>query len=131
LFRWHKVQALKIDNVKLALDSTVDNFLWHPYGRYPEKCGIFYPNNEIRVPFKKDLELIGFESIEQYLPHSVSMQFRIGQDVPSNVARFNYTSLFLGKTTLGPCLIKICIFQEDCLRLMLLCVMQSGGSNQC
>jgi hypothetical protein len=40
-FRLHKVQALKIDNVKLALDSTVDDFLWRPYVRYPEKCGIF------------------------------------------------------------------------------------------
>jgi hypothetical protein len=41
LFRLHKVQALKIDNVKLALDSTVDDFHWRPYVRYPEKCGIF------------------------------------------------------------------------------------------
>jgi hypothetical protein len=105
LFRWHKVQALKIENVKLALDLTVDDFLWRPYVRYPEKCGIFYPNNEIWVPFKKDLdknilsffvclrvsELVGFESIEQYLPHRVSMQFGIDQDVPSNVPRCNGT----------------------------------------
>jgi hypothetical protein len=26
LFRWHKVKALKLDNVKLALDSAVDDF---------------------------------------------------------------------------------------------------------
>ena len=105
LLKWHKVMPLKIDNVRLALDSAIDDFLWRPYVRYPNKCGMFYPNNEIWVPFKKDLdtkmlsfvicsrvaELVGFESIEQYLPHRVAMQFGIDQDVPSYVARFNET----------------------------------------
>jgi len=31
LFRWHKVKDLKTDNVRLALDSTIDDFLWRPY----------------------------------------------------------------------------------------------------
>ncbi|XP_024634659.1 uncharacterized protein [Medicago truncatula] len=106
LFRWHKVKILKIDSVKWALDSAVDDFLWRPYVRYADKCELFYPNDEISVPFKKDLvdeqmlsfviclrvsELVGFDSIEQYLPHRVAMQFGMDQDVPSDVPRFNET----------------------------------------
>ncbi|XP_058782356.1 uncharacterized protein LOC131656750 [Vicia villosa] len=105
LFRWHKVQALKIDDVKLALDSAVDDFLWRPYGKYADKCGMFYPDDETWVPFSKELdkamlafaiclrvsELVGFDSIEQYLPHRVAMQFGVDQDIPSYVSRFNET----------------------------------------
>jgi len=105
LFRWHKVKALKLDNVKLALDSAVDDFLWRPYVRYADNCGMFYPNDEICVPFNEDLdkkvlsfvtclrvsELVGFDSIEQYLPHRVAMQFGMDQDVPRYVPRFNET----------------------------------------
>ncbi|PNX67362.1 hypothetical protein L195_g055588, partial [Trifolium pratense] len=58
--------------------------------RYSDNRGMFYPNDEIWIPFKKDLvddqmlsfvislrvsELVGFDSIEQYLPHRVTMQF--------------------------------------------------------
>ncbi|MCI13762.1 serine/threonine-protein phosphatase 7 long form-like protein, partial [Trifolium medium] len=95
-FRWNKIQVLKIENVKLALDSAIDDFLWRPYVRYSDKYETFYPNDEIWVPFVKDLDkemfsfvtclrvfqLVGFESIEQYLPHRVAMQFGIDQDVP-------------------------------------------------
>ena len=56
LFRWHKVQALEIDSVKLALDSTINDFLWRPYVRYADKCEMFYPNDAFSVPFKKDLD---------------------------------------------------------------------------
>ncbi|CAL5202083.1 unnamed protein product [Lathyrus oleraceus] len=105
LFRWNKVQALKIDDVKLALDSAVDDFLWRPYGKYADKCGMFYPKDEIWVPFSKELdkamlsfaicmrvsELVGFDSIEQYLPHRVAMQFGVDQDIPSYVPRLNET----------------------------------------
>ena len=66
---------------------------------------MFYPNDKIWVPFEKDLDkemlsfvtclrvskLVGFESIEQYLPHRVAMQFGMDQDVPSYVVRFNET----------------------------------------
>ncbi|PNX64824.1 serine/threonine-protein phosphatase [Trifolium pratense] len=129
LLRWHKVKALKIDNVKLALDSATDEFVWRPYVRYSDNRGMFYPNDEIWIPFKKDLvddqmlsfvislrvsELVGFDSIEQYLPHRVTMQFGIDQDVPSYV----------------PYLTKNCIFQQDCLRQMLPHAMQIGGSNR-
>lgn len=105
LFRWNKVQALKIDDVKLALDSAVDDFLWRPYGKYAYKCGMFYPKDEIWVPFSKELdkamlsfaicmrvsEPVGFDSIEQYLPRRVAMQFGVGQDIPSYVPRLNET----------------------------------------
>ncbi|CAL5202156.1 unnamed protein product [Lathyrus oleraceus] len=116
LLRWHKVQAMKNDNVRLALDSAIDDFLWRPYVRHVDKCGMFYPNGEFWVPFKKDLdkemlsfvtcmrvsELVGFESIEQYLPHRVSMQFGMDQDVPSYVHRFNETKEIAWKNYCRP-----------------------------
>jgi len=107
LLKWHLVNALKIDNVRLALDSAPDDFNWRPYGRYADKCGMFYPKDKGLVLFKKDLvdkqmlsfftclrvsELVGFESIEQYLPHRVAMQFGMDQDVPGYVSRFNETN---------------------------------------
>ncbi|MCH99166.1 serine/threonine-protein phosphatase 7 long form-like protein, partial [Trifolium medium] len=105
LLRWHMVKASKIDKVSLALDSAANDFIWRPYVRYADKCGLFYPNVEILVPFKNDLdknmlsfviclrvsELVGFESIEKYLPHRVAMQFGMDQSVPGYVARFNAT----------------------------------------
>ncbi|KAJ0100994.1 hypothetical protein Patl1_04240 [Pistacia atlantica] len=36
-------------------------------------------------------ELVGFECIEQYLPHRVAMQFGMDQDLPPPVARINKT----------------------------------------
>jgi hypothetical protein len=39
----------------------------------------------------RDFELVGFKPIEQYLPHRVSIQFGIDQDIPSYVARLNDT----------------------------------------
>jgi hypothetical protein len=117
LFRWHKVKALKIDDVKFALDSAIDDFLWRPYVRYADNnCGMFYPNDEILVPFKKDFdkqmlsfviclrvsELVGFESIEQYLPHRVAMQFGMDQDVPSYVPRFNESKFLAWKNYCRP-----------------------------
>jgi hypothetical protein len=103
---------MKIDSVKLALDSATNDFLWRPYVRYSDKCELFYPNDEIWIPFKKDLvdeqmvsfvislrvsELVGFDSIEQYLPHRVAMQFGFDQDVPSYVPRFNETEVIAWK----------------------------------
>jgi hypothetical protein len=55
LFRWHKVKDFEIDNVRLALDSAVDDFHWRPYVRSFNKCRMFYPNDEILVPFMNDL----------------------------------------------------------------------------
>jgi hypothetical protein len=106
LLRWHMVKPLKIKNVRLELDSAIDDFIWRPYVHFADKCRVFYPNDEILVPFKEDLmdeqmrsfviclrvsELVGFESIEQYLPHRVAMQFGFDQDIPGCVSRFNDT----------------------------------------
>ncbi|WJX23743.1 hypothetical protein P8452_12932 [Trifolium repens] len=105
LLRWNMVKALKIKNVRLALDSATDYFIWRPYVRYVDKYGMIYPNGEILLPLKKDLdkkiisfvitlrvsELVGFECIELYLRHRVAMQFGIDQDVPGCVPRFNKT----------------------------------------
>jgi len=95
LMRWHLVKPLTVESVRLALDSAADGFIWRPYVQYADKCGMFYPKDGTLVPLKKDLdiglkkkkkkdldkkilsfvmslrvsELVGFESIEQYLPH--------------------------------------------------------------
>jgi len=41
LLRWHKVMALKVDNVRLALDSAINDFIWRPYVHYADKCEVF------------------------------------------------------------------------------------------
>ncbi|CAK8565544.1 unnamed protein product [Lathyrus sativus] len=116
LLRWHMVKALEIENVRLELDSAIDDFLWRPYVRYADNCGMFYPNDGISVPFKKDLdkqmlsfvicmrvsELVGFETIEQYLPHRVAMQFGMDQDVPGYVSRFNNNEAIAWKNYTRP-----------------------------
>lgn len=108
LFRWNKVKSLKMktENVRLELDSAMDDFLWRPYVRYADNCKVlFYPKDENLVPLEAGLdkellsfvtclrvsELVGTDSIEQYLPHRVSMQFGMDQDVPGHVLRFNET----------------------------------------
>ncbi|KAK2387313.1 serine/threonine-protein phosphatase 7 long form protein [Trifolium repens] len=112
LLRWNLVKALKIDNVRVALDSGINNFIWRPYVKYDGKCGLFYPNDHILVPYKKYLmdeqklsfvlsvrvsELVGFEAIEKYLPHRVAMQFGFDQDIPGFVSRFNDTEAIAWK----------------------------------
>jgi hypothetical protein len=112
LLRWHMVRPLKNKNVRLELDSAINDFIWRPYVQYADKCRLFYPNAETSVPFKKDLldeqmlsfviclrvsELVGFESIEQYLPHRVAKQFGFDQDVPHCVSIFNDTEDFAWK----------------------------------
>jgi len=42
-------------------------------------------------------ELVSIDSIEQYLPHRVAMQFGLDQDVPSSVPRFNETKAIAWK----------------------------------
>ncbi|KAK7267775.1 hypothetical protein RIF29_20454 [Crotalaria pallida] len=107
LARWHKVKALAVDDVRLALNLAMDDFVWRPYVRYAAMPRVFYPENEIWViNFDSDLdkvllsfvsflrasELVGIGSIiKQYLPHRVAMQFGLDQDVPGRVPRFNQT----------------------------------------
>jgi hypothetical protein len=47
-------------------------------------------------------ELVGIDSIEQYLPHRVAMQFGMDQDVPSYVPRFNKTKVIAWKNYCRP-----------------------------
>jgi len=47
-------------------------------------------------------ELVGFESIEQYLPHRVAMQFGMDQDVPACVPRFNENETIAWKNYCRP-----------------------------
>ena len=104
--RWHKVKPLGIENVRLAIDSAGENFLWRPYAialnhnwLFPK----FYGDKEqlvsVDAALDKDLEsytrcfrvceLVGVQSIQQYLPHRVAMQFGIDQDLPGHVARYS------------------------------------------
>jgi hypothetical protein len=47
-------------------------------------------------------KLVGFESIEQYLPHRVAMQFGMDQDVPSYVPRLKETKFIAWKNYCRP-----------------------------
>lgn len=100
--QWHK-KGVKVDNIRAALDSSGDSFIWRPYAKpllfwdLPK----FYPETENLIPVDQSLdedirsfsycirnsELVGVDSIEQYLPHRVSMQFGFDQDLPGYIPR--------------------------------------------
>jgi len=117
LFRWHKAESedLNVDNVRLELNSAKNHFLWRPYVRFAEKCELFYPNDGIWV-YNTDLddkmlsfvrctrvsELVGFDSVVQYLPHIVALQFGMDQDIPSDVPRFNETKSIAWENYIRP-----------------------------
>ncbi|KAF7842748.1 protein-serine/threonine phosphatase [Senna tora] len=102
---WHQQFLLTIDNVKLALDSSAEVFQWRPYCNNAIRnwdLPKFYPDKEVILPdgpvsdedfvFARCLrvsELVGLDTIRQYLPHRVSMQFGMDQDIPSHVGRFS------------------------------------------
>ncbi|KAL2322611.1 hypothetical protein Fmac_026990 [Flemingia macrophylla] len=126
LFRWHKARPLKIDNMRLAVDSAMEHFRWRPYAQYAGKFKVFYPENESLVPFETDSDkelisfvtclrvsvLVGFKStLKHYLPHRVAMQFGMDQDVPDCVPEFygteaiawkNYCRTFSGRSLYVP-----------------------------
>ena len=104
--RWSKLKKVSIENLRLAIDSAGENFLWRPYAialnhnwLFPK----FYGDKEqlvsVDAALDKDLEsytrcfrvceLVGVQSIQQYLPHRVAMQFGIDQDLPGHVARYS------------------------------------------
>ncbi|KAF7842747.1 serine/threonine-protein phosphatase 7 long form-like protein [Senna tora] len=106
LARWGNLKFLKtIDNVKLALDSSAEVFQWRPYCNNAIRnwdLPKFYPDKEVILPdgpvsdedfeFARCLrvsELVGLDTVRQYLPHRVSMQFGMDQDIPSHVGRFS------------------------------------------
>ncbi|KAM7504162.1 hypothetical protein LguiB_003066 [Lonicera macranthoides] len=110
LARWHNLnQVMSIENVRLALDSTSYHFHWRPYSLAVNNCTSckyykeedewisFDSDNEDLIAFARCLrasELVGFECVEQYLPHRVAMQFGFDQDLPGHVARANETPKF-------------------------------------
>ncbi|KAK7859264.1 hypothetical protein CFP56_007749 [Quercus suber] len=114
--RWHKVKVLGIENVRLAIDSAGENFLWRPYAialnhnwLFPK----FYGDKEqwvsVDAALDKGLEsytrclraceLVGVQSMQQYLPHRVAMQFGIDQDLPGHVARYISLSQSMSHST--------------------------------
>ncbi|KAJ7960737.1 Serine/threonine-protein phosphatase 7 long form like [Quillaja saponaria] len=109
LARWDKVKNLNHGSVKTALDSSAKCFLWRPYTIdvknwpsfmfYCEKDKWVYLNSDSDHELKlfahclRVCELVGIDSIEQYLPHRVAMQFGMDQDLPGWVAHRNDTPL--------------------------------------
>ncbi|KAH7546683.1 hypothetical protein FEM48_Zijuj01G0227600 [Ziziphus jujuba var. spinosa] len=101
--RWHKVKGLKLGDVRLALDSSGESFQWRPYTKkvvYWNGCKLF-GEKAMWVPVGPQLDeqqellarclrvskLVGIDCIEQYLPHRVSMQFGMDQDLPGSVSQ--------------------------------------------
>ncbi|KAK1355362.1 hypothetical protein POM88_048618 [Heracleum sosnowskyi] len=100
--RWNEVKILEVKDVRAALDSGNESFVWRPYVITSSNCMLsrLYGGNEQWVVVESDdteslarcfrvSELIGLGYIEQYLPHRVAMQFGLDQDVPPHVIRFN------------------------------------------
>ncbi|BAT88897.1 uncharacterized protein HKW66_Vig0182120 [Vigna angularis] len=117
LYRWHKVKALNIDNVRLALDSGMEHFRWRPYVQYADRFNVFYPENETLVPLETDLDkklvpfvtclkvsvLVGVQyTIKKYMPHRVAMQFGMDQDIPGCVPEFNGSKEFAWRNYCRP-----------------------------
>ncbi|KAI4352605.1 hypothetical protein L6164_006841 [Bauhinia variegata] len=109
LAKWEKVRSLKVNNVRLAIDSAGEGFLWRPYAKLASKrhFPLFYAENEMWVSLDADSldkklesfvmclrvsELVGVDCINQYLPHRVAMQFGMDQDLPGCVPRLDETS---------------------------------------
>ncbi|XP_057951062.1 uncharacterized protein LOC131145896 [Malania oleifera] len=105
LARWDKVTRSEVGDVRLALDCARESFLWRPYATKVMNWSLpeFYREKEEWVLIDDNLdeelqslcrclrvsELVGLNSIEQYLPHRVAMQFGLDQDLPIHVTRFN------------------------------------------
>ncbi|XP_022735556.1 uncharacterized protein LOC111288863 [Durio zibethinus] len=104
LARWHRLKV-NVDDMKLAIDSAGKSFQWRPYAIAVNGWSLpkFYGDKEQYILIDSRLneeiqsfarclrvsELVGVESIEQYLPHRVAMQFGMDQDIPGCVARCN------------------------------------------
>ncbi|KAI8552833.1 hypothetical protein RHMOL_Rhmol06G0298800 [Rhododendron molle] len=113
LAKWNNVKKKNIANVGLALSSVRECFQWRLY-TISENNWVFpkfYKERKEWVSFCLEMdedfesfaqflrpcelvnlrifELVGFDSLERYLPHRVAMQFRMDQDLPGLVPRFN------------------------------------------
>ncbi|XP_031260169.1 uncharacterized protein LOC116118319 [Pistacia vera] len=103
---WHEKLTV-VENVRKVIDSSKDDFDWRPYVKPVKNWNVpkFYGEKEMWVSVGPNLseelqsfayclrvsELVGFECIEQYLPHRVAMQFGMDQDLPPCVPRINET----------------------------------------
>ncbi|KAG8386160.1 hypothetical protein BUALT_Bualt03G0120200 [Buddleja alternifolia] len=100
--RWHNLKKLEIKDLSLEIDSADENFQWRPYSAVLSEI---YKDTGYWALIESDLsedlegavrclrtsELVGLEKncIEQYLPHRVSMQFGMDQDLPGHEKRVN------------------------------------------
>jgi hypothetical protein len=60
--RWNKVKSVKIDNVRLALDSAGNGFLWRPYASYTYNRAFpkLYGEKGMWVPVDPNLDGAGY-----------------------------------------------------------------------
>ncbi|KAL5548313.1 hypothetical protein UlMin_003544 [Ulmus minor] len=95
---WQKVEKRRLESIRQALDSDGKKFLWRPYVRNCATFGLarFYGEEEMLVSISLGLDektesfarclrvsqLVGLDSVEEYLPHRVARQFGFDQDVP-------------------------------------------------
>ncbi|GMI79423.1 hypothetical protein HRI_001611600 [Hibiscus trionum] len=104
--RWNRLKG-NVTDVKLAMESAGRSFQWRPYVIEIDGWSLpkFYGDKEQHVlidscvhldeeihSFARCLrgsELVGLGSVEQYVPHRVSMQFGMDQDLPGCFARCN------------------------------------------
>ncbi|KAK9921998.1 hypothetical protein M0R45_030485 [Rubus argutus] len=99
--RWHQVNGLDgVQNWRRVLDLVVEpDFKWRPYAKISENMHVpgYYLNKEKWV-----MELSGFDSQEQYLPHHVARQFGYDQDLPCGFAGIadNLADILSGKVKL-------------------------------
>ncbi|KNA06585.1 hypothetical protein SOVF_179650 [Spinacia oleracea] len=103
LARWHGVNEDEIGNVRPLLQSAGNSFEWRPYCKIVDSLPLpcFYREAEewviiddvlvddvkSMVRFMRVCHLVGMDSIEQYNPNRVAMQFGFDQDVPEYVKR--------------------------------------------
>ena len=96
--RWNGVEIMKVKDMRAALDSAKELFMWRPYSITSSDCMLsnLYRDDEQWVVVDSDETesyarclrvswLVGSGHIEQYLPHRVAMQFGYDQDVPPRV----------------------------------------------
>ncbi|KAL5548312.1 hypothetical protein UlMin_003543 [Ulmus minor] len=101
---WQKVERRRLESIRQALDSDGKKFLRRPYVRNCATFGLarFYGEEEMLVPISSGLDeetesfarclrvsqLVGLDSVEEYLPHRVARQSGFDQHVPGCHVQF-------------------------------------------
>ncbi|PRQ31701.1 putative protein-serine/threonine phosphatase [Rosa chinensis] len=101
LARWDKVDCLNVGDMRRVLDSAGEGFMWRPYAMVIKNWNFpkYYVEKEEWVLVGAGLddellsfamclrvaELVGFDTIQHYLPHRVARQFGFDQDLPCSV----------------------------------------------